>query len=168
MGETLKLLFALFYVFCVMYALISDYTRLVIPNWLTLALAVGFVPYALLGGAPHIWTNVLSAAIVFIVFFVFFALNLIKAGDVKFIGALMLWAGLPQGVQLVTTFAILGGVFALGLLGLRYALRLYPAMGNTPGFGRLSQWARHNLCPYGLPIGVAALVVAPAIFGQGQ
>ena len=61
-------------------------------------------------------------------------------------------------------FALFGGVFAIGLLALRYALPFYPFLAELPVVSKFSRLARNGLCPYGLPIGVAALCVAPAIF----
>lgn len=160
----LNSIFALFYVFCVIYALISDYSRLVIPNWISIGLALAFTVFALAGGAPHAWTNLAVAAVVFLVFFAFFALGRVRAGDVKFIGALMLWAGLTHGSRLAMALLMVAIVFALALVFLRYALKFYPALGDFPGMHRFCQWARLGIYPFGLPIGVAALIVAPAIF----
>jgi prepilin peptidase CpaA len=160
----LNSIFALFYVFCVIYALISDYSRLVIPNWISIGLALAFTIFALAGGVPHVWTNLAVAAVVFLVFFAFFALGRVRAGDVKFIGALMLWAGLTHGSRLAMALLMVAIVFALALVFLRYALKFYPALGDFPGMHRFCQWARLGIYPFGLPIGVAALIVAPAIF----
>lgn len=168
MSNALNLIFALCYIFCVIYALISDYTRLIIPNWLTLSLALAFVPFALTGGVSEIWSNLVAAAVVFLAFFAFFAVRVMCAGDVKFIGALMLWAGVTNGVRLATMLAVLATVFALALLILRYALKFYPRLCDLPGMRRFSQWARLGIYPYGLPMGVAALMIAPAIFGHNQ
>ncbi len=63
-------------------------------------------------------------------------------------------------------FALLGGAFALMLLSLRLALPHYPQIEGIAVLSKFSHWARAGLCPYALPIGVAALCVAPAIFAR--
>jgi Flp pilus assembly protein protease CpaA len=84
---------------------------------------------------------------------------------VKFLSALMLWAGPQHGVLFIVLFAIFSGVFAFSLLGLRAALPYFPILADVPVVSKFSRWARNGLCPYGLPIGAAALMVAPLIFG---
>jgi prepilin peptidase CpaA len=87
-------------------------------------------------------------------------------GDVKLASAIMLWAGPSHGASFVVLFALLGGAFALMLLSLRRALLYYPQIGNFVVLNKFSEWAQKGLCPYALPIGVAALCVAPAMFAK--
>lgn len=42
----------------------------------------------------------------------------------------------------------------------------YPQIETVPGMARFSGWARNGICPYALPIGTAALIVAPALFAR--
>jgi prepilin peptidase CpaA len=164
MNHNLQLIFALIFVFCVLFAMISDFSRLRIPNSVSLILIAAFAVYALLGGTAAVWPHLLAAGIVFAFMFGFFALGWIGAGDVKFLGALMLWAGPSHGIGFILLFALLGGGFALSLMGLRTALQYYPILSEYPVLDKFSRWARNGLCPYGLPIGVAALCIAPSIF----
>jgi prepilin peptidase CpaA len=163
------LLFALelLFVFCVIYAMITDYRRLHIPNMISIVLAAGFFPFALLAGPVFpLLPHVLIAAAVFLLLFAFFAMGWLGGGDVKLAGAIMLWAGPSQGGNFVVLFALFGGVFALLLLSLRHALAHYPQIEGVAVLSKFSRWARTGLCPYALPIGVAALCVAPAIFAK--
>jgi prepilin peptidase CpaA len=164
MSHGLQLVFALIFVCCVLFAMILDYSRLRIPNSVSIALVAGFAAYALLGGGGAIWLHLALAGAVFVILFVFFAMSWIGAGDVKFLSALMLWAGPANGVAFILLFAIFGGAFAMSLLTLRTALQYFPILSEVPVLDKLSRWARNGLCPYGLPIGVAALCVAPSIF----
>lgn len=165
MRDILILLFQFIFICCVVYAMVSDYRKLRIPNAVSLILAGAFFPFAFLAGpsiavVPH----VILAVAVLLLLFVFFAIGWLGGGDVKLVSAITLWAGPPHGMNFVVLVAIFGGVFALALLSLRYALLQYPQIETVTGFGKLSGWARQGLCPYALPIGAAALCVAPAIF----
>lgn len=165
MRDLLILFFQFVFICCVVYAMISDYRKLRIPNAVSLILAGAFFPFALLAGpAIAIVPHLLLAGAVLVVLFVFFALGWLGGGDVKLVSAIMLWAGPPQGMNFAILFAVFGGLLALILMSLRYALQRYPQIEAVAGMGKLSSWARRGLCPYALPIGAAALFVAPAIF----
>jgi prepilin peptidase CpaA len=155
------------FVFCVIYAMITDYRRLHIPNMISIVLAVAFIPFALLAGpAIPLWPHLFVAGAVFLILFVFFALGWLGGGDVKLASAIMLWAGPSQGTNFIVLFALFGGVFALMLLSLRYAQNHYPQIASIAVLSKFSRWARTGLCPYALPIGAAALCIAPALFAK--
>lgn len=164
MNQTVQFLFAATFVFSVIFAMVSDFSRLRIPNIVSIVLVAAFAAYALMGGVANVWPHLMLAGAVFALLFGFFAMGWLGAGDVKFLSALMLWAGPGQGVSFIVLFAIFGGVFALSLLGLRSALPFYPILSELPVLSKFSRWARNGLCPYGIPIGLAALCVAPSIF----
>lgn len=160
--------FEALFVFCVVYAMITDYSRLHIPNMVSIVLALAFFPFALLAGpqAIPLLTHVGLAAAVFVLLFLCFAFGWLGGGDVKLAGAIMLWAGPSQGPNFVVLFAVLGGALALGLLSLRFALVQFPRIESVPGLVKFTGWARNGMCPYALPIGAAALIVAPEIFAK--
>ncbi|NJM34565.1 MAG: pilus assembly protein CpaA [Rhodomicrobium sp.] len=164
MNEALQLVFVLIFVCSIIFAMISDYSQLRIPNSVSIVLLAAFIPYALLGGVSPVWPHLVVGGAVLVAMFIFFALGWLGAGDVKFLSALMLWAGPSEGVMLMLLFALFGGAFAFSLLGLRSVLQYYPILAEWPVIGKFSRWARNGLCPYGLPIGLAALCVAPSIF----
>jgi prepilin peptidase CpaA len=163
-NENLELIFALIFVVCVIFAIISDFSALRIPNSVSIVLVAAFAVYAFLGGTGAIWPHFMLAGAVFALLFGFFALGWLGAGDVKFLSALTLWAGPAHGAAFIFLFAIFGGLFALMLLALRSALLYFPILAELPVLGKMSRWARNGLCPYGIPIGVAALCIAPSIF----
>jgi prepilin peptidase CpaA len=163
-NEALVMIFALVFVCSVLYAMISDYSRMRIPNVVSIVLVAAFAAFALLGGIGNVWAHLILAGAVLAVLFGCYAMGWLGAGDVKLLSALMLWAGPAQGVPFAVLFALFGGAFAVGLLALRYALPFYPILAEIPVMSKFSRWARNGICPYGLPIGVAALCVAPSIF----
>lgn len=165
MNAQIEMLFALVFVASVIYAILSDYSALRIPNAVSIVLVGLFGLYWLLGGitAP-VWYHVALAVGLLVLLFVFFAIGVLGAGDVKFLSALTLWTGPHNSAFFILTFAILGGLFALMLVILRAVQKPYPGIAETPVFAKFSRWARNGICPYGIPIGVAALCTAPAIF----
>lgn len=166
MHQILNSAFALVFVFCVIYAMLSDFARLRIPNAISAILLLTFPFYVIVGGVPHYMHHLYLAGVVFILFFVFFVLGWLKAADVKFLTVLVLWAGPANSSSLLLYLALFGSLFAGLLLTLRYALLQHPQIANMPFASKISRLARNGLVPYGLPIGFAALCIAPAIFGR--
>lgn len=144
--------------------MVSDFSKLRIPNIVSIVLVISFAAYALLGGTQTILPHLVIAGAVFAILFASYAMGWLGAGDVKFLSALTLWAGPSQGVLFFVLFAIFGGVFALMLVALRSVLPSYPALAKWPITSKFSRWARNGLCPYGIPIGLAALCITPSIF----
>lgn len=163
-NETVQLVFATIFVFLVVYAIVCDVTTFRIPNMISIALVVLFLPYIAFVGVPEIWMNIAIAAVVFVALFVSFAFGWLGAGDVKFVSAITLWAGPQQGPEFLMAFGLLGGALALFLLILRSAQNTYPILATLPVLSKVCGWARNKILPYGLPIGLAALAVAPSIF----
>ena len=166
MNETLQLAFAAIFVLSIVYAIVTDIASLRIPNIISIILILGFLPYMLLGGTQTVWPHFAVAGTVFVVLFLSFVMGWLGAGDVKFATAVALWAGPQQGPAFLVYFAILGGLFAVILLVLRSAQNTYPIIATVPVLHKLSGWARNKIMPYGVPLGIAALAVAPAIFGM--
>jgi prepilin peptidase CpaA len=160
--------FEMLFVFCVVYAMITDYRTLRIPNTISIVLALAFFPFALIAGpqAIPLLQHLGLAALIFGLLFLCFAFGWMGGGDVKLAGAIMLWVGPSQGVDFVLLFAVLGAALALGLWSLRHALLQFPLIESVPVLSKFSGWARGGMCPYALPIGVAALIVAPEIFAK--
>lgn len=159
--------FAFLFVFCVIYAMITDYRWHQIPNLVSVVLAVAFFPFAVVAGpAVPLVAHVGVAGAVFLLMFAFFAFGWLGGGDVKLTGAIMLWAGPGQGASFLVLVALIGGAIALGLLSLRTALAQFPQIETLPMLSTFSAWARAGKFPYALAIGAAALCVVPSIFGR--
>ncbi len=156
LAHALLLIFPL----AVIGAAITDATRYIIPNRLSAALAVAFVPTALAAGLPlsavALYAAVGVAALA--VGVALFALRVIGGGDAKLAAACMLWLGPVTAVPFLMWTAVAGGALAVGLL----AARRMPASMRTfgPGWiGRLLQ--QGGDVPYGIAIAVGALAVFP-------
>lgn len=153
------------YIFALVLAALSDLVSLRIPNWLTGALALAFPLAALIvahGTTGHSidWlSHVEAGAAVFAGAALLFACGLLGGGDVKLLAAMALWSGLPMMLPLLFLVAIIGGAFALVVLGLRQplvqvsilaVLRRVPALLHS-----------RMPIPYGIPIAIAGILTAP-------
>ena len=141
-----------------------------IPNWLTFsAIAAGVLYHALApsgAGAPMAGLGLLAGLLVF---FPFFALGALGAGDVKLMAALGAWLGWQPIVYVALYGAIAGGVLAVvvsvwhGYLGraltnIKTLLMHWWLTGIRP-LPELTLDGGHGLrLPYALPI-MAGLVV---------
>ena|SRR5215471_9619237 len=161
----LTFIFQFCFVFLVSYAAISDYQRLKIPNWVSLALCAAFLLYAsLFVTGSQFLGHVAAGTAIFAIAVVLYALGLFGGGDAKLLGAIALWAG-PQSVyELVLLTAMIGGAMGTILVGLRGLLRHRPALCGPAPLHRMVVWARDGVCPYGLAIGGAALICMPKMF----
>ena len=102
------------FVFCVCYAIVSDFTRLRIANWIPATLTALFLVYAVLRlDLSAFKDHLILAGIVFVVGFVSFVAGWIGGGDVKLLTALTLWAGPSHGPDLLIMTTLGGGVMAL-------------------------------------------------------
>ena len=154
------------FVFCICYAIVSDFTRLRIANWIPATLVGLFLVYAVLRlDVSAFKAHLLLAAIVFAVGFVMFVLGWIGGGDVKLLAALTLWAGPSHGPDLLIMTTLAGGVMACALLLLRYSDRTRMLMTAAP-FRRIRSFAERGVCPYGLAMGAAALVSLQPMFAS--
>ncbi len=156
----LHILFQALFVFCVCYAIVSDFTRLTIPNWIPVTLVAAFAAYAPIyistAGIP---SHLYMAGGIFALGVGFFVAGWIGGGDVKFMTAVTLWMG-SQGAP---TFAIIMAALGAALAGIlftinRYADQLEPYAQSNRLVLRLLELARSGRCPYGVAIGIAALV----------
>jgi prepilin peptidase CpaA len=156
---------SLAYIFCLCFAIVSDFRTLIIPNWVPVALVSLFALFA----AMHLdWRGVLAhmtvAAVVFVIALVFFLARWMGGGDVKLVTAVALWMGPEHSAQFSVTMALLGAMLAVSLLLLRqYAWILRHPLGQQAIVRRLGELAQAGECPYGVAIGVAALITVPTM-----
>jgi prepilin peptidase CpaA len=158
--------FQLVYVVCICYAIVSDFRNLVIPNWIVITLAAAFAAFAALYLEPAtIAVHVGVAVAVFLVFCAFFVAGWIAGGDVKLIAAIGLWMGPGHVLDFMLLTALLGALLAIVLLQVKkYDFLAHGALGSNPLYQRVSILAEHSQCPYGIAIGVAALLSSAEIF----
>lgn len=160
--------FQMLFVFCMSYAVVSDFRALLIPNWIVVTLIAAFFPFAAFYLEPMaaVW-HVLIALIVLALTTVFFMMNWIGGGDVKLMTAAALWTG-PQHFEIFfLVMSGLGFLLALVLLGLRtHGVLVAPWLPHNSLLRRLQFLAQEGQCPYGVAIGAAGLAAAPNIFLQ--
>jgi prepilin peptidase CpaA len=146
----------------VIVAALQDVTSYTIPNWISVALALAFVPVALLLGVhtQPLLFHLGIGTVALVLGMVMFALGWIGGGDAKLFASAGLWLGLPAGFTYLAVTGVAGGALALLLLSLR-SLWLRPYVLNGPGwFGRLATPGEN--VPYGLAIAIGALVAFPS------
>ena len=142
------------------YAAASDLLTMTIPNRLSLALVIGFVALACVGGLA--WQTILlhmgAGAIVLAVTFGMFAAGWIGGGDAKLAAATALWLGFDTLADYLFVAALAGGA----LTALILALRALPLPRFALGWAWLERMHdRKSGVPYGIALAAAALVVYP-------
>ncbi len=151
-------LFALAFPALAIVAALRDATTMTIPNWISIALAVLFLPAALAAGLSPAMIGLAAAAGLgaLLAGMAMFALRWIGGGDAKLFAACALWLGLAATPIFLIFTALAGGAVALGLLTARkFAFAIHgPA------------WVERLLkpdgdVPYGLAICAGALLAFP-------
>jgi prepilin peptidase CpaA len=147
----------------VVIAALSDATTMTIPNWISAALALAFLPVALAAGLSPSAIG-LSAALgvgALIAGMVMFALHWIGGGDAKLFAASALWLGLAGAAPFLIWTAMAGGALALALLGARRVAATIGVPFHQPA------WMERLLAPAGdIPYGIAIAAGALAAFPQ--
>jgi prepilin peptidase CpaA len=163
---TLSLALMAVFTFLIVYAVLSDVTRLVIPNWVSVTLVALFAVFLLLSGRPlPAIQHALVAAVVLLLAFAAFATGLMGGGDVKLIAAVALWAGPDKVLPFLLFMSLAGAALGLVIAGGTFYLRWDEAAGPAKGISRLfPRWVRRGLTPYGFAIGVGALATIPDRF----
>jgi prepilin peptidase CpaA len=162
------LAFQMMFVFCMCYAVVSDFRELLIPNWIVVTLVAAFPPFAVCYLEPMtaFW-HVLIALAVLALTVAFFAVNWIGGGDVKLMTGVALWAGPQHFVNFLLAMSVLGSLLAIVLIALRtYGVLATPWLPNNSLVRRLEALAKEGQCPYGVAIGAAALAAVPLTFQQ--
>jgi len=161
MIAALHLLFASAFPVLVLVAALTDATSFIIPNRVSAALALAFLPTALLVGLPlpTIGVCLLVGVAALIGMVAMFALGWIGGGDAKLFAAAALWLGLPAIGPFLTWTAISGGALAMALLAARKAPAPLAARGPA-WVGRLLE--PKGDVPYGVAIAFGALAAFPA------
>ncbi len=138
-------------------AAVKDISSFTIPNWISIALTVAFIPAALALGVsiPSIGISFAVGVAALALAAGMFALGWIGGGDAKLMAAAALWVGLKGIAPFALYTGLAGGALALALVALRSAW-LRPLVEAGPG------WARRlatpgEAAPYGVAIAVGAL-----------
>ncbi len=140
------------------YAAWHDVSTMTIPNWVSIVLAVTFVPAALTAGLSfeEIGWHLLFGAGVLIACAALFYLNVFGGGDAKVIAAASLWTGLAGSGPFVLGMAIAGGALAAVLI----VLRRMKIQTTKAWLARLL--SPEEGAPYAVAIAAGALLAAPS------
>lgn len=138
----------------------SDALSLRIPNWLTLTIFLAFFPLAFATGMPLsvLGLHVLTAAILFVVGFLFFSAGLFGGGDAKLLAAAGIWFGSTQALPFLIFTVLAGGVLAL-CVGIWSLISTSWEVSDVP-------WAKKFLglrpsVPYGYALAIGAILAFP-------
>ena len=149
-----------FFPLLMVFAALSDVTTMTISNRISLALVIGFVPVALLVGAPldAIGMHFVCGLAVFALTFVMFSLGLIGGGDAKLASATALWLGWDVLMNYGLVTAIFGGALSIALLAIR-KVPLPRLLLDHKWIARLH--SPETGIPYGVALAAGGLVVYP-------
>ncbi len=147
------------FVGCMLAAAWSDIVLMKIPNWISLALIVGFFVIT-----PFVWagwsifgTHLLVMIVVFAVVAVMFELGWMGGGDAKLLSATSLWWVWQDLPYYLIFTALAGGVLTLGIILLR---TFFPAqILKSKSLYRLLKDEKR--IPYGLALAIGALITLP-------
>ena len=145
----------------VIVAALKDVTSFTIPNWISLALILAFLPAAFASSLPLPGLGVhLGVGLGCLVAGIgMFAVGWIGGGDAKLFAAAGLWLGLDTLVTFLIVTALAGGALAVLLLKLRsnWARGVLPV---GPGWVERLREPKGD-APYGVAIAFGALVSFP-------
>jgi prepilin peptidase CpaA len=142
------------------FAAASDLFTMTISNRVSLALAVGFMALALLGGMglPDILSHVGAGATVLVAAFICFAFGWVGGGDAKVAAAAALWFGFGHLLNYLVYASLFGGALTLLLLQFRQWPLPYQFAGQT---WLIRLHAKESGIPYGIALAIGALTVYP-------
>lgn len=141
-------------------AAFTDLWRFRVPNWLTLALlATGPIYHAVVGGWSGLAESALGLGFGFGVLFVFYLMGGVGAGDVKLMGGVGGWLGMPLIVWVFVAASLAGGLTGAVLIVLRNR-----RMGISQGLAeaKARAYAAALAAGSGSILGAAQELAAPA------
>ena len=135
-----------------------DVLRLRIPNVIPLALALLFaLRLYLVPGVEDPLDHILAMGLALLALLPLFALNMLGGGDVKLLAAVALWLGMDRLAALLILVGIVGGLFALLWLAMRWLIRTGLRGRTLP-----PSLQAHAPLPFALPISVVAALLFPS------
>jgi prepilin peptidase CpaA len=132
-----------------------DVLKLRIPNLIPLALLLLFALQLLIGpGVPAPLDHLLAMGLALLVLLPLYLLNMLGGGDVKLLAAVALWLGQGKLAALLILVGIVGGLFALLWLAMRWLIRAGLRGRNLP-----PSLQAHAPLPFALPIAIVAALL---------
>lgn len=142
---------------CLFMAAVTDLFTMTIPNRLSIFLLASFVVLAPVSGLPwaEISMSFAAGAVVLLVCFGFFALNVMGGGDVKLLAASALWFGFSPALgAFIFQTALWGGLVTLLVMLIRSQADRFAVIGTIVP----AQILTTKKVPYGVAIGIAGLM----------
>jgi len=137
----------------IMVSVVTDLREMIIPNWISAAVPLLFIPAAWLAGMD--WAVIGGHAVAFLaafaVCFALFYLNVFGGGDAKLIPGVVLWLGPAAVMPFLFGMALVGGLLGLILVVAR----------NTLPAGSLVIMQKTSGVPYAVAIAAGVLLAAP-------
>lgn len=143
------------------YAACTDIAQLTIHNWVSIALAIVFAPFALLAHMPlgELGVHYLFGLALLAVGFFLFQANVIGGGDAKLLAGAGVWTGFTAFMPFIFWTTMAGGVIALGLLMARQQFAPAPVQ---PAFVNRLLTPKSGV-PYGVAIMLGGLMALPSL-----
>ncbi len=135
---------------------IGDIRNRRIPNWTIVAIALLFLPWALIEIDVSVKSSLIATLIVLLASFLLYSFRVVGAGDSKLISVVTLFIGLPRLPQFLVYVALAGGALAIMSLMARPARAL--VMFQMRGKGDFGRGV-----PYGVAIAAGAIIELSAI-----
>lgn len=140
------------------FAASSDLLTMRISNALIISTVAGFIALAFIVGLPPdvIGMHFLSAFVVLVVGFAFFAFGWIGGGDAKLAAAITLWLGVGMMLPYVVYASLLGGALTMLIL----AARRWPLPERLRKIAFIDRLHDSKSgVPYGIALAAAGLLV---------
>lgn len=167
----LQILHAIYALWILLLALaaIYDAWKFIIPNTISVTLAMLFFPSAFLIGMDVDWLSHLGAAVlVFVAGVAAYRFNILGAGDAKLLTAIGLWVGVGNLPVYVLFVALGGGVLAISLILVRrltLSLLVYLPVSDQVTLPRIL--VTNEKVPYGVAIVAGAVIIGRSPFEFG-
>lgn len=141
------------------WAAVSDFKTYLIPNSVSLGVALLYPAHVLASPVAVDWAGALVvAACVLAVGFVMFAMRLAGGGDVKLLAAASLWAGPAQALPFLLLTTLAGGLLAAMTMNYLRYVRPWPSDMLAPD--EAAALKLRATVPYGIAIALGGLWVA--------
>jgi prepilin peptidase CpaA len=142
------------------FAACSDLLTMTISNRISVGLALGFIPLALLLGMPlsAIGLHLSCGVAVLALTFALFCTGQIGGGDAKLAAATAIWIGWDHLLEFALVASILGGLLTLAIITAR-RWPLPPLFMQRAWIARLHD--PKSGVPYGIALALAGLILYP-------
>ncbi|HLF59064.1 MAG TPA: prepilin peptidase [Alphaproteobacteria bacterium] len=141
------------------WAAVSDFRTYLIPNSVSISVAVLYPAHVLASPLPVDWPGALIVAVLMLAAgFVLFALRYAGGGDAKLLAAASLWAGPDQILAFLLLTTLAGGMLALVTGNYLRFMRPWPDGALAPD--EAAAVKLQTSVPYGIAVALGGLWVA--------